>query len=82
MSAQPEKRPRHYAYELVDAWVSGRPVEPIVARIPANFRQLAGTHARLFCMNIKHHARHTEDVAVLGVQMTEWVAKYRLRSTV
>jgi hypothetical protein len=72
--------PRHWAYELVDAWVAGQPTAPIKARIPANDNELANTHARIFCLHIKHHARHTVEIEALGEQMAEWVRQYRARS--
>lgn len=81
MSAHP-KRPRHWAYELVDAWIAGQPTDPIKARIPANDNDLANTHARVFCLNIQHHAKYTEDLAPLGEQMAAWVAAYRARRKV
>lgn len=47
------KRPRHWAEELVDAWVRRQPSAPIVDRIPAVDRDLALKHARIQCEKIK-----------------------------
>lgn len=79
MHAPHHKRPRHWACELVDAWVAGQPTEQIKARIPATDRELASTHARIFCLHIQHHAKHTHDLAPLGQQMADWVSAYRAR---
>lgn len=81
MHAQ-HKRPRHWAVELVDAWVAGQSPDPIMLRIPAIERGLSSAHARLFCLHIKYHATHTEDIEPLGEQMAAWVAKYRARRKV
>lgn len=78
MSGQP-KRPRHWAVDLVDAWVEGKPAEIIMLAIPANDVELARAHARIYCQNIMFHAKHTEDLAALGEQMNEWVEQYRRR---
>lgn len=50
--------------------------------IPANDVDLARAHARIFCQNIVFHAKHTEDLASLGEQMTEWVQQYRERKKI
>lgn len=78
--AAPEKRPRHYAVDLVDAWVRGEDPAPILARMPENFRELARAHARIFCEQIQFHRRVGTDLdTIKGAQLATWVRDYRNR---
>jgi|GEM_PF-7088320 len=75
-----DKRPRHYAVDLVDAWVRGEDPAPILARMPANFRDLARAHARIFCEQIQFHRRAGTDLdTIKGEQLAAWVRAYRNR---
>ncbi len=80
MPAQP-KRPRHWANDLVDAWVAGQSSEPILKRIPTNDRELARAHARAYCLRIKHYLRCPDDLAHADEGMRAWVEAYRRRTT-
>lgn len=51
------KRPRHWAEDLVDAWVRRQDPAPIVARIPELYRELALLHARLQYEKIQFWSR-------------------------
>ena len=77
MSFNHPKRPRHWAADLVDAWVDRKPAEVIMLAIPANDVDLARTHARIMCQSVVFHAKHTDDLPALGTQMREWVERYR-----
>lgn len=48
-------------------------------KVPADQRSLASAHARIFCLQIKYHARRTEDLQALGALMADWVSRYRSR---
>jgi len=46
-------RPRHYAVDLVNAWIERRPAD--LDAVPEWCRDLARAHARNTCQQIKHH---------------------------
>lgn len=79
----PEKRekwPRHYAVDLVDAWVRGDPTAALLARLPDNFRALASAHARAFCEQIQFHRRVGTPIEELkGSLLADWVRIYTER---
>lgn len=70
------KRPRHWANDLVDAWVDGRSAEPILARLSQADQQLARAHARAHCIRIKHYAAHPDDLVHADAGMRDWVERY------
>lgn len=77
---EPEKRPRHFAVDITDAWVRGEPTADILAGLPENIRGLAATHARLLCEQIKYHRRvQTPIEQIKGRQLSLWVEIYTAR---
>jgi len=52
------KRARHWAAEIVEAWIEGRPTAPIIDAIPEPMRDAAKVLARNSCQKIQAHARN------------------------
>lgn len=75
-----DKRPRHYAVDLTDAWVRGEPTAALLARLPENMRGLASAHARAFCEQIQFHRRVGTPLDQLkGSLLADWVRIYTER---
>lgn len=75
-----DKRPRHHAVDLVDAWVRGDSPAQILARLSEADRQLASAHARAFCEQIQFHRRAGTPVEqIKGTQMAAWIQAYTAR---
>jgi len=47
--------PRHHAAQLVEAWLTNRPTDPIIQEIPQSLQGLAKQQARNTMHLIKHH---------------------------
>jgi hypothetical protein len=80
MPAHTDKRPRHFAEDLTDAWVRGQPTDAILAGMPEVFRGLARAHAKSYCEKIQFHRRAgTPRESIMGAQLAEWVEIYSAR---
>lgn len=75
-----DKRPRHFAEDLTDAWVRGEPTADILAAMPEVFRALARAHAKNYCEQIQYHRRaNTPRDQIKGEQLADWVEVYSKR---